>query len=443
MVEILDTKPKKEKEEELEVELISFSKLKDYANGKTGKPLESFRITLVGENEVRVSEKKDFNDGEAAIALPPKENGSDHPTSPETNSPAAPSAPGSFGMPKFHLPHFSFPHAKSGVTGKKTESPKKSSDQEAEVDLSAPPKVVHKDIHLITVKKEDESPDSKKQKPIDSEKLSSRTKLIIGVIVFVSILVAIAAFFFLKSFASSFSHDDKGILSYFAADPTPTPAPAPTETPIPSVRPAPIDYSTIDIQKMVADKLMEEKTIELGRDKDFFTRSDLFEKINEVVPSLELNKIYLLRIFGHEEEMNLDKLMGVLGIKLMPIWEKELKPSLTTYRIMLYRESDSEPRLGLLCIFNKDKVLTISMLRDWEGTIANDLRGLYWDDHQGKIDNGKVFTASSISERRRFLNFLEDQSLSLDYAVAKDGMLVVTSKNFGTKLLDILLGHEQ
>lgn len=451
MVEILDTKPKKEKEEELEVELISFNRLKDYANGKTARPLESFKVMLVGENEVKVTEKKDMTgDAEDEITSLPDSESRQKAGSSLLN------APMSLKMPEMKAPHFSLPRLSWPFGGNSQGSGFRGGSISGGSPRAGFPDAFQYASDAIKQegKSGSQTANQSASQPVKQDPREDRELIGLGLKKILIVIVVVLLIGTALAMALPFVSDITGgigpwgdrLLSIItkqidlAKDPDASPRGTPTGDPRTG---GPIDYSSINIQRLVANNVIAEKNIIL-EEQATYSAEGLYKEMSRATSSLENGKIYFVRIYEADEELAFEKAMSMLGIKMMPQWQQGLKEKLIDYRLLLYRESEAQPRLGLLCIFDKEETITTGFLGNWEATIADDLKGLYWPDHQGKVSMAdKSFRSSSISERRRFVNFADDQSLSLDYAVAKDGLIVVTSKNFGTKLLEILLGHEQ
>ncbi len=160
------------------------------------------------------------------------------------------------------------------------------------------------------------------------------------------------------------------------------------------------------------------------------------------------NEIYFLNIYEEDRLLTLDELITTFGFKLMPSREVELKEQLATHKLLIYFEPkdakvDSQIRLGMLFISKEETNLSLEFFKSWEATMVNDLDSLYPENNQKFLKNDKLFSDSTISEQRRYINFTSDQLLSLDYAVAKDGVIIVTSKKFGTAVLELLLSNNE
>ncbi|MFZ5982316.1 MAG: hypothetical protein ACOYS2_01980 [Patescibacteria group bacterium] len=74
-------------------------------------------------------------------------------------------------------------------------------------------------------------------------------------------------------------------------------------------------------------------------------------------------------------------------------------------------------------------------MREWEKTMTSDLKGIYF---------GKTFTETTEpfneneyqGNKIRYKNFAPDASLSLDYLILKDQLMILTSKNFAWAIID-------
>jgi len=235
---------------------------------------------------------------------------------------------------------------------------------------------------------------------------------------------------------------------------------------------ASVDYSSLSTQQLLGSgQIMEINLFAkdlAGGGKNFFQKiwQRIFrvqdDKQNEVVVTGESiysyleqnlnlfseNEIYFLNIYEEDRLLTLDELITTFGFKLMPSREVELKEQLATHKLLIYFEPkdakvDSQIRLGMLFISKEEANLSLEFFKSWEATMVNDLDSLYPENNQKFLKNDKLFSDSTISEQRRYINFTSDQLLSLDYAVAKDGVIIVTSKKFGTAVLELLLSNNE
>jgi len=75
--------------------------------------------------------------------------------------------------------------------------------------------------------------------------------------------------------------------------------------------------------------------------------------------------------------------------------------------------------------------------------MIGDLKNIYLDNNLSLVNETTAFSNSTISERRRYINFSSNQLLSFDYAVAQDGLVIASSKQFGTAILKLLLENSR
>ncbi|MBD3238703.1 MAG: hypothetical protein GF332_03650 [Candidatus Moranbacteria bacterium] len=176
-----------------------------------------------------------------------------------------------------------------------------------------------------------------------------------------------------------------------------------------------------------------------------FTKQGLYKYLEETAAIASDNVIYFVDIQDQQgNQIGLQELNQTLGIEL-PSWSKNI----ISYRLMFFLEppsnsTQSRVRLGFIYMFPPGKKPPFMSLKTWESTAISELNPLYMPANQTQIEKGK-FEDSTITtkETRRFINFTKDQSLSLDYALAQDGLIVVTSRDFGTALLNILVQEQE
>lgn len=97
-------------------------------------------------------------------------------------------------------------------------------------------------------------------------------------------------------------------------------------------------------------------------------------------------------------------------------------------------QEKSDVKLGIVLKTKNSDKIRAAML-EWEKTMTGDLKGIYFN---------KAFseTPESFSENEykgnkiRYKNFAPDASLSLDYSIIKDKLMILTSKNFAWTIVD-------
>lgn len=174
------------------------------------------------------------------------------------------------------------------------------------------------------------------------------------------------------------------------------------------------------------------------------TKEDIYAHVLKNAEDLELDKVYFLNVTDNDgKKLPLTKLTDSMGINLGSEWDQKMSSSLLDYGMAFYLEEDETEaingvRMGFLLLLEQDKDDTAAYFLDWEDTFAQDMSPLFLGNNQKIISTNKNFSQSSISENRRYINFNQEGSVSLDYALVKDGVVIVTSKNFGSALVDLL-----
>lgn len=205
-----------------------------------------------------------------------------------------------------------------------------------------------------------------------------------------------------------------------------------------------VEYEDVDIGRVInSGNIPVLSQPENGQESpvsEDLTRAQLLERIRKSSQAMLIGRVYFFKVYNKDQrEVSFTELVKILGIRFGAGSERDV----SLYRLMVYLEGKDRLRLGLMLVYNREKVPTMEQLARWENTITVDLKPMFYDGDHGKISmSGKSFKNSSVSDQRRYVNFSADQSLSLDYALAKDGIILVTSKGFGTAALDKILEHE-
>ncbi|MEA3273032.1 MAG: hypothetical protein U9Q72_00315 [Patescibacteria group bacterium] len=244
------------------------------------------------------------------------------------------------------------------------------------------------------------------------------------------------------------------------------------EIPEETTEETPVDYSSLNTQQLLGNSQIMEINLFAkdltGKKKNFLkkiqqyifgisekelddgaiTKESVYNYIEQNLNLFSENEVYFLNIYKEDSLLTLDELTNIFGLKLIPGKEAELKERLATYKLLIYFEPkdvkvNGQIRLGMLFISKTGSSLSLDFFKGWETTMANDLRSLYSASNQKFLKSDKLFSDSTVSEQRRYINFTSDQLLSLDYAVAKDGVIIVTSKKFGTAVLKLLLSKDE
>ncbi|MBU2025848.1 hypothetical protein KJ912_03875 [Patescibacteria group bacterium] len=215
----------------------------------------------------------------------------------------------------------------------------------------------------------------------------------------------------------------------------------------------PVDYEQeqeVSRPELALDKLIESgKVGELEFEKTAIQREllkeDIYEFIEANLPILEKHKVYFLKVLDENGEMvDFGRAMDIMELGLMPGWEEKWGRNLLDYCLMLYVEPDevvteNKIRMGLFLAFGAENNVTIEVLKSWEETLVSDFAPMYFGGNEAYLTNSKLFKNSSIDNERRFVNFIEDGTVSLDYGIVDDGVVIATSQGFETLILSLLL----
>jgi hypothetical protein len=437
-----------EKSQKMEIELISYNNLLAYSQGSTQSAVENFVVDLEGDNFEKIEKE-------------------------EGGSEAAGIKKGSSGMFSFLKKN----KAKKGVNigadsqPKPTPSPSTGTDS-AQASTTAPPKrKVAFGSGPVTV-------DKNKAKEEGGSGINPGT--ILKLVLLVVLIGGLGGgYFFLPDITGKYNQTSWEIIKGFfgaGADRISNTKEAivgeKTEIidPTQEVEVSP-DEPQIDVEKANIEKSIEEaiskqlvgqinpKISEIGNGEEEgtfdkavdaltgkeveLTKKGLYSYIKENSEIIKPQTIYFINIYDDEgNELALQTFLEIFELDLYPGWQNQV----VDYEIMLYTEKSSveaksKIRLGMLLIFGQNQKPQFSSLIDWEKTIIQDLQSLYMEGNASLLTD-KEFQNSTISPTRRFINLTQDQSLSLDYALAEDGMIIVTSRNFGTSLLNILVEGE-
>ncbi|MBD3300614.1 MAG: hypothetical protein GF347_04655 [Candidatus Moranbacteria bacterium] len=171
--------------------------------------------------------------------------------------------------------------------------------------------------------------------------------------------------------------------------------------------------------------------------------SYVYQFADEYRYDFEQKRIYFLKITDSEgRKIPFSDFVSGMRMDQMPAFKKDVRD----YHLMIFIEDKGEAlnskdyiRLGLVLLFDPKNQPSMAQLKDWENKMIGHLLNFYTSKNTELIDPQKQFATSSISSNRRYLNFTEDHSLSLDYGLTQDGMFIVTSRNFGEILMTILI----
>jgi hypothetical protein len=418
----------------IRVELITLNRLRDYSRGKTQEVLESFTLFFNEDNEIQ--EKNDFPDSQRPVSLDQK-------------------------IKDF----FSFFSSKK-EKGEKEEKRKKGKE-EVVIEEKEEPIIVREEYKPkpTTGPGNENSYEEKMLTPAKK----SKNKIII---LFISLLLLVGGIVFVV-----FSEDDLsnvknlinkfGFLSSEKPD-KPVVVEKEEEEEIDDqtgVKEVPVDYSVLSTQKLIdEEKIMEinlfsqdlakeEKgLLEKAKgifgfnqniEEDALSREKILKYLEQNSNLLVKDQIYFLNVYRGDSLLNLNELINIFGLKIKP----DLKEKITASKFLVYLETkdakiSSQIRTGLLLIF-EEGTITLDDLKEWEPTMIGDLKNIYLDNNLSLVNETTAFSNSTISERRRYINFSSNQLLSFDYAVAQDGLVIASSKQFGTAILKLLLENSR
>ena len=156
-------------------------------------------------------------------------------------------------------------------------------------------------------------------------------------------------------------------------------------------------------------------------------------------------RIYVLNITNTSgEKIPFSEFVEGMDLKL-PQWRKDV----SDYQLMVYVEtleeasdSNNQVRLGLNLFFDPKNKPNFAKIQEWEPDMAKNLSNLYMPENLKIVDPAKPFGSSSVSSTRRYVNYTEDQSMSMDYGVTQDGIFIITSNNFGQYLTSVFLENK-
>ncbi len=418
----------------IRVELITLNRLRDYSRGKTQEVLESFTLFFNEDNEIQ--EKNDFPDSQRPVSLDQK-------------------------IKDF----FSFFSSKK-EKGEKEEKRKKGKE-EVVIEEKEEPIIVREEYKPkpTTGPGNENSYEEKMLTPAKK----SKNKIII---LFISLLLLVGGIVFVV-----FSEDDLsnvknlinkfGFLSSEKPD-KPVVVEKEEEEEIDDqtgVKEVPVDYSVLSTQKLIdEEKIMEinlfsqdlakeeEGLLEKAKgifgfnqniEEDALSREKILKYLEQNSNLLVKDQIYFLNVYRGDSLLNLNELINIFGLKIKP----DLKEKITASKFLVYLETkdakiSSQIRTGLLLIF-EEGTITLDDLKEWEPTMIGDLKNIYLDNNLSLVNETTAFSNSTISERRRYINFSSNQLLSFDYAVAQDGLVIASSKQFGTAILKLLLENSR
>ena len=175
-------------------------------------------------------------------------------------------------------------------------------------------------------------------------------------------------------------------------------------------------------------------------------QSDVYDYIRNNATTLMPGEIYFLDIMNIEgERVDFNELRTILDFKMMPGWSSDFQASVKDYRLMVYKTADQgeapQPiSVGIVLIFDQSsaKMPQMADLRAWEATMVKDLSPLYFDGNELLLGSENSFKDSQLAENRRFVNFTADTSVSLEYAIVANSLVFATNKDSATAIFNLL-----
>lgn len=177
------------------------------------------------------------------------------------------------------------------------------------------------------------------------------------------------------------------------------------------------------------------------------SKEEVYAFISKDSGNYEAGNIYLVNLYNQEGKIApFSEFCSVMEFKIYSEKEIDLKKNLVDYRLIFYLEpensvTENNIRMGIVLIY-KEHTPDILILKNWEKTIIKDFSFLYTGDLKELVSVYKEFKDSAISSERRYVNFTSNQEVSLDYAIAEDGLIVATSRNFASAILNLLLEND-
>lgn len=109
--------------------------------------------------------------------------------------------------------------------------------------------------------------------------------------------------------------------------------------------------------------------------------------------------------------------------------------------LLLYSQN-KEPRIGLVFQLLSDKDLIV-WLRQWESTMAEDLKNLFMDNLGNGISTSGIFQDTMYKETPiRYLN-LSSHSAAIDYAIVDNMLIITTSRDSMFELINYVQNQTQ
>ena len=180
----------------------------------------------------------------------------------------------------------------------------------------------------------------------------------------------------------------------------------------------------------------ETKIIEINPGQETLVFSKIKQEAKESQEIGSFKRILIKKTTSQKKDfVNFSEFSDLLDLNV----PKEITDNIKDYTAFLYSQKEGS-RMGIVLLIDPSYSPTKDM-RNWETTIAEDLRPIYLEEEPQEPANknfkGVVYSDTAI----RYIN-LPDQSLTMSSAILYNYMVITTSKESTFKAIDELLKKE-